>query len=28
MTGQTIEHYRQRIRDFELRRLKDLAARG
>lgn len=28
MTGQTIEHYRQRIRDFELRRLKALAARG
>ena len=28
MTGQTIEHYRQRIRDFELRRLKVLAARG
>jgi cell division protein ZipA len=28
MTGQTIEHYRQRIRDFELRRLKAVAARG
>ena len=28
MTGQTIEHYRQRIRDFELRRLKALATRG
>ena len=28
MTGQTIEHYRQRIRDFELRRLKVLATRG
>jgi cell division protein ZipA len=28
MTGQTIEHYRQRIRDFELRRLKAAAARG
>ena len=28
MTGQTIEHYRQRIRDFELRRLKTVAARG
>ena len=28
MTGQTIEHYRQRIRDFELRRLKALAAGG
>lgn len=27
MTGQTIEHYRQRIRDFELRCLKALAAR-
>ncbi len=28
MTAQTIEHYRQRIRDFELRRLKAVAARG
>ena len=28
MTGQTIEHYPQRIRDFELRRLKVLATRG
>ncbi len=28
MTGQTIEHYRQRVRDFELRRLKAGAARG
>lgn len=28
MTGQTIEHYRQRVRDFELRRLKALALRG
>lgn len=28
MTGQTIEHYRQRVRDFELRRLKAVAARG
>lgn len=28
MTGQTIEHYRQRIRDFELRRLKAVASRG
>lgn len=28
MTAQTIEHYRQRIRDFELRRLKAKAARG
>jgi cell division protein ZipA len=28
MTGQTIEHYRQRIRDFELKRLKAIAARG
>ena len=28
MTGQTIEHYRQRIREFELRRLKALAVRG
>jgi cell division protein ZipA len=28
MTGQTIEHYRQRIRDFELHRLKVVAARG
>lgn len=28
MTGQTIEHYRQRVRDFELRRLKAIAARG
>ena len=28
MTGQTIEHYRQRIRDFELRRLKAVGARG
>lgn len=28
MTAQTIEHYRQRIRDFELRRLKTVAARG
>ena len=28
MTGQTIEHYRQRIRDFELCRLKAVAARG
>lgn len=28
MTAQTIEHYRQRIRDFELRRLKAVGARG
>ena len=28
MTAQTIEHYRQRVRDFELRRLKAVAARG
>ena len=28
VTGQTIEHYRQRIRDFELRRLKAAAVRG
>ena len=28
MTAQTIEHYRQRIRDFELRRLKSVGARG
>jgi cell division protein ZipA len=28
MTEQTIEHYRQRIRDFELRRLKAVAASG
>ncbi|MEX0963063.1 MAG: cell division protein ZipA [Pseudohongiellaceae bacterium] len=28
MTAQTIEHYRQRIRDFELRRLKAAAARA
>ncbi|MEQ8954589.1 MAG: cell division protein ZipA, partial [Gammaproteobacteria bacterium] len=28
MTGQTIEHYRQRVRDFELRRLKSAASRG
>lgn len=27
MTAQTIEHYRQRVRDFELRRLKSVAAR-
>ena len=27
MTAQTIEHYRQRVRDFELRRLKAVAAR-
>ena len=28
MTAQTIEHYRQRVRDFELRRLKSAASRG
>lgn len=28
MTGQTIEHYRQRVRDFELRRLRSRAAAG
>ena len=28
MTAQTIEHYRQRIRDFELRRLKAVGTRG
>lgn len=28
MTAQTTEHYRQRIRDFELRRLKTVGARG
>ena len=28
MTAQTIEHYRQRIRDFELRRLKAVARRA
>jgi len=28
MTAQTIEHYRQRVRDFELRRLKAVGARG
>ena len=28
MTAQTIEHYRQRVRDFELRRLKMAGARG
>ena len=28
MTAQTIEHYRQRIRDFELRRLKAVGSRG
>lgn len=28
MTAQTIEHYRQRVRDFELRRLKAEAASG
>ncbi|MBL4581366.1 MAG: cell division protein ZipA [Gammaproteobacteria bacterium] len=28
MNGQTIEHYRQRVRDFELRRLKAVAARS
>lgn len=28
MTAQTIEHYRQRIRDYELRRLKAVGARG
>lgn len=28
MTAQTIEHYRQRIRDFELRRLKAVGARA
>ena len=28
MTGQTIEHYRQRVRDFELRRLRSRAATG
>jgi cell division protein ZipA len=28
MTAQTIEHYRQRVRDFELRRLKTAGARG
>lgn len=28
MTAQTIEHYRQRIRDFELRRLKAAGSRG
>lgn len=28
MTGQTIEHYRQRVRDFELRRLRSRAVAG
>lgn len=28
ITAQTIEHYRQRIRDFELRRLKAVTAKG
>lgn len=28
MTTQTMEHYRQRIRDYELRRLKSIGARG
>jgi FtsZ-interacting cell division protein ZipA len=28
MTGQTIEHYRQRVRDFELRLLHARAAEG
>lgn len=28
MTAQTIEHYRQRVRDFELRRLKAAGSRG
>ena len=28
MTGQTIEHYRQRVRDFELRRLRSRAIAG
>ncbi|MDA1371956.1 MAG: cell division protein ZipA [Proteobacteria bacterium] len=28
MTAQTIEHYRQRISDFELRRLKSVGSRG
>ena len=28
MTGQTIEHYRQRVRDFELQRLRARAAAG
>ena len=28
MTAQTIEHYRQRVRDFELRQLKAAGARG
>jgi len=28
MTGQTIEHYRQRIRDFELLRLKTAVSRA
>ncbi|MCG8413880.1 MAG: cell division protein ZipA, partial [Pseudomonadales bacterium] len=28
MTAQTIEHYRQRVRDFELRQLKAAGSRG
>jgi FtsZ-interacting cell division protein ZipA len=28
MTAQTIEHYRQRILDFELRRLKAVGSHG
>ena len=28
MTAQTIEHYRQRIRDFELRQLKAAGSRA